>query len=280
MMKIWISFWLIAFSCPLYGWGTEGHELTCAIADAKLTPKARQFVKDTLSMGQFLDGNSDNDLASACLWADDAKYAKYAGTYESHFLNVPRSENKIEFSRDCAALDCIAVGIQRNLNYLAQTATSDRERARKAAALRFLGHFIGDLHQPLHVSNLEDWGGNKIKVSWFGKKSNLHKVWDVEVLERSGLSHPDNLDFFLRQEIDDHEFNVLRWMESSFKLARSSAYRNADGNIITTGETLNEAYFEKSKPVVIQQLLLAGHRLAYLINSLADSSLDPNILIN
>ena len=127
-------------------------------------------------MGQFLDGNSDNDLASACLWADDAKYAKYAGTYESHFLNVPRSENKIEFSRDCAALDCIAVGIQRNLNYLAQTATSDRERARKAAALRFLGHFIGDLHQPLHVSNLEDWGGNKIKVSWFGKKSNLHEV--------------------------------------------------------------------------------------------------------
>ena len=161
-----------------FAWGADGHRLICAMAEAKLTPEAKTMLSETLRMGEFLDNNANEDFPEACLWADKARHTTYKGSYEEHFINVPKSANTVDFARDCAAINCVATAIQKNLVYLSRDAQGKREKAHKAAALRFLAHFVGDLHQPLHVSNSEDWGGNKIKVNWYGKKANLHGIWD------------------------------------------------------------------------------------------------------
>lgn len=262
-----------------YAWGNEGHQLVCGLATQYLTAKAKRFVKQTLAWGQYIDGNGKDDFADACVWPDKAKYSTYKGSYEAHFLNVPKADDHINLARDCAALDCIAVGIQRSLVYLSRPADGRREKARKAAALRFLGHFIGDLHQPLHVSNEEDWGGNKIKVSWFGKSTNLHAIWDAGIIEHAGLKYPQGIEKLKALDVKIGSTNVLDWMRESFKLARNEAYIGTNGKPIRSGDKLGLAYYKRSEPIVMHQLAVAGVRLAYLINELVAGKLDTNILI-
>jgi hypothetical protein len=76
---------------------------------------------------------------------------------------------------------------KKALTYLSRPAGSNREKTRRAAALGFLGHFVGDLHHPLHISNASDWGGNKITVRWEGKETNLQALWDYGMLESIGI---------------------------------------------------------------------------------------------
>jgi hypothetical protein len=260
-------------------WGADGHRLICAMAEAKLTPEAKSMLSETLRMGKFLDNNADEDFPEACLWPDKARHTTHKGSYEEHFINVPKSEDSVDLARDCAALNCVATAIQRNLVYLSRDAQGKREKARKAAALRFLAHFVGDLHQPLHVGNGEDWGGNKIKVNWYGKKANLHGIWDYEILKKAGITYPDSLEYLQEIKPEDSASDVLAWIRTSFRLARDNAYKDTEGNLIASGDTLGDAYFERAKPIVMSQISLSSSRLAYLLNELAAGTLDTNILI-
>ena len=260
-------------------WGADGHRLICAMAEAKLTPEAKSMLSETLRMGKFLDNNADEDFPEACLWPDKARHTTHKGSYEEHFINVPKSEDSVDLARDCAALNCVATAIQRNLVYLSRDAQGKREKARKAAALRFLAHFVGDLHQPLHVGNGEDWGGNKIRVNWYGKKANLHGIWDYEILKKAGITYPDSLEYLQEIKPEDSASDVLAWIRTSFRLARNNAYKDTEGNLIASGDTLGDAYFERAKPIVMSQISLSSSRLAYLLNELAAGTLDTNILI-
>ena len=260
-------------------WGADGHRLICAMAEAKLTPEAKSMLSETLRMGKFLDNNADEDFPEACLWPDKARHTTHKGSYEEHFINVPKSEDSADLARDCAALNCVATAIQRNLVYLSRDAQGKREKARKAAALRFLAHFVGDLHQPLHVGNGEDWGGNKIKVNWYGKKANLHGIWDYEILKKAGITYPDSLEYLQEIKPENSAGDVLAWIRTSFRLARNNAYKDTEGNLIASGDTLGDAYFERAKPIVMSQISLSSSRLAYLLNELAAGTLDTNILI-
>jgi len=260
-------------------WGADGHRLICAMAEAKLTPEAKSMLSETLRMGKFLDNNADEDFPEACLWPDKARHTTHKGSYEEHFINVPKSEDSVDLARDCAALNCVATAIQRNLVYLSRDAQGKREKARKAAALRFLAHHVGDLHQPLHVGNGEDWGGNKIKVNWYGKKANLHGIWDYEILKKAGITYPDSLEYLQEIKPENSAGDVLAWIRTSFRLARNNAYKDTEGNLIASGDTLGDAYFERAKPIVMSQISLSSSRLAYLLNELAAGTLDTNILI-
>ena len=260
-------------------WGADGHRLICAMAEAKLTPEAKSMLSETLRMGKFLDNNADEDFPEACLWPDKARHTTHKGSYEEHFINVPKSEDSVDLARDCAALNCVATAIQRNLVYLSRDAQGKREKARKAAALRFLAHFVGDLHQPLHVGNGEDWGGNKIRVNWYGKKANLHGIWDYEILKKAGITYPDSLEYLQEIKPEDSSSDVLAWIRTSFRLARDNAYKDTEGNLIASGDTLGDDYFERAKPIVMSQISLSSSRLAYLLNELAAGTLDTNILI-
>ena len=260
-------------------WGADGHRLICAMAEAKLTPEAKSMLSETLRMGKFLDNNADEDFPEACLWPDKARHTTHKGSYEEHFINVPKSEDSVDLARDCAALNCVATAIQRNLVYLSRDAQGKREKARKAAALRFLAHFVGDLHQPLHVGNGEDWGGNKIRVNWYGKKANMHGIWDYEILKKAGITYPDSLEYLQEIKPENSAGDVLAWIRTSFRLARNNAYKDTEGNLIASGDTLGDAYFERAKPIVMSQISLSSSRLAYLLNELAAGTLDTNILI-
>lgn len=278
-MRVATTIALLLLSGQVLAWGADGHRLVCQLAYNGLSDDAKAFVAETLAMGEMLDGNGENDFAGACVWADEARNGDYRGTWEQHFINVPRHAQGINFARDCAAMDCIAVGLQRNLTYLSQMATGEREQARKAAALRFLGHFVGDLYQPLHVGHGEDRGGNRIRVRWFTEETNLHHVWDSGIMARANLRYPDSLPLLASAIAEEVPDNVLDAMANSFKLARSHAYPNIRGVPIRAEAELGEAYFERGKPVVIRQLATAGSHLAILIEGLVDGTLNTNILI-
>ena len=146
-------------------WSPSGHKIVCEIAWQKLTAAGKKLVKGVRSHAP--DGIAT--FAESCVWPDKAKRATHKGTYEYHFVNAPRGESKVVVARDCAAYDCVLVAIHRYGAYLQDEPSGKREKRRRANALRFLGHFVGDIHQPLHVGYGEDYGGNLITVRWFGK---------------------------------------------------------------------------------------------------------------
>ncbi len=267
---LFLLFALTALHCPpALAWGWEGHKLVCALAELQLSPAAKTMVDELLEDGATLKGGKV-DFAHACLWADDVKFSTRKDTYEHHFLNVPDDVSRIDLSRDCGSLSCILVGTQRALTYLAREPQGSRERERRAAALRYLGHYVGDLHQPLHVGNASDWGGNKIKVEWFGKSTNLHALWDYGMLETAGIKHPDSLRYLsdVRPRTKPDPV-LLNWLQESLTLARTNAYVDADGKEIRSGDKLGKAYLDINKHVAIERLLIGAARLADLLNRIA-----------
>lgn len=255
----------------VFAWSQQGHRLVCELAEKQLTARGHQFVESITAMGRHLDGETPS-FPEACLWPDEARYGNYRGSYEMHFINIPAGADEIDLGRDCAALDCIVAAIQRSLVYLSRPATSEREKARKAAALRFLGHFVGDLHQPLHVSHGEDWGGNRIKVTWFGEATNLHRVWDHHIVNRAGLEKIASLGALVP---DPGPTDILSWMHETFILARQKAYKGPDERKIVAGDELGQAYLHHARPVVASQLAKAGVRLGTLLNRLASGRMPP-----
>jgi hypothetical protein len=155
-------------------------------------------------------------------------------------------------------------------------------------ALLFLAHFVGDVHQPLHVGFAEDLGGNTINVKWTNANgstspSNLHKVWDSDILHRAGLtSLADGTQ--LNQEITTAEasawatFDLKSWAAESYLVARTKAYAQPDGSPVANNDTLGDTYFTAAAPVAREQLKKAGVRLATLINAAADGTLPMTML--
>ena len=125
-------------------WGRDGHEIVCDLAFRQLTPAGKNFLTKVR--------DDKRAFYKTCLWADQVRHTDFKGTYNYHFLNVAKDEDVLDFPRDCAARDCVTIAIQRYATIVATEPQSSRDEANRAAALRFLAHFVADLHQPLHVS--------------------------------------------------------------------------------------------------------------------------------
>lgn len=249
-------------------WGWDGHRLICAVATTQLTPAATAMVDQLLAEAGDLKEGVVN-FADACVWPDDVKYSTRKSTYEHHFINVPDDATVIDLDRDCAATNCIAIGVQQSLSYLYREPNGKRDVTRRAAALRFLGHYIGDLHQPLHVANASDWGGNKIKVSWLGGDTNIHAVWDYKMMDTMKIAYPDSIEWLASQSPANTDGRVIDWMNQSLALGRSHGYVHVDGSLIKSGDRLGMDYLNRNKPVLIQRLLESSARLASLLNAIA-----------
>jgi hypothetical protein len=283
-------------------WGNEGHRIVCQIAFERLTPKAKALVTAIFadrpsvndpfagctSCGDHKDDGRFMTFQEGCTWPDASRRDTFKDTYEFHFINVPRGATTLDLVRDCAALDCVLVGIQRNARYIATAPSSSaREKERRVLALRFLSHFVGDLHQPLHLGFIEDAGGNLITVQWdtgpatVPKK--LHEVWDTAVMQRAGIA-TDADGTVLNNQITAAElaawetFDITSWAQESFAFALSHAYRQPNGNPVIAGSVLGDDYFNAARPVVIERLKQAGVRLAHLINAAADGTLPTRLL--
>jgi hypothetical protein len=233
-------------------WFDLGHRMVASIAEQRLTPHTAEAVRD------ILDGQS---LADASVWADNIKQYRHDAD-PLHYVNIPLTATAYDSARDCPHGSCIIAAIASDRRVLANPSASPLDRAE---ALRFLIHFMGDLHQPLHVADNGDRGGNRRTVYLDGDSTNLHKVWDGEILEHQGVTAASYLDQ-LRREMDTMDLAALErgtivdWAMEGHRVAAEFAYR------LPRGGHLGESYIEASRPIVDHALIAAGVRLAKMLN--------------
>ena len=245
MRLIWL---LLVSASAAFGWGPAGHQVVALIAHNHLEP-------ETVAEIELLLGGQS--MAAVSTWADDVRSQpnwRHSGPW--HYVNIPDGQTyrKSKKARDGDVL----YAIERFRKNLEQRSNSPEKRA---DALRFLIHFVADLHQPLHVGRAEDRGGNLIELEWFGEPQNLHQVWDSGVMGRRGLS----VKKWVRDLDQANPEQAARWRRSGprdwaaeSQAVRAQVYRVGDGK-------LGRAYYEANLPVVRERLAQAGVRLAALL---------------
>jgi hypothetical protein len=248
-------------SLPAYAWGPEGHEVVALIATKHLTPKAQQAVKQLLGT---------QTLASVASFADVIRQSR-PETGQWHFVDILLTDKDYEPSRDCLETDdneittgdCVVEAVKHFSQVLGDTHQSKTTRA---TALKFLTHFVGDMHQPLHCADNHDRGGNQVSVTFFGAASNLHKVWDSGIIDKNGLKSAPfaaELDSGISASdiTDMQKGDVKDWVGQAHELAVTNAYRG-----IPNSHALGKVYLKRNLPVVKLQLTKGGLRLAKILN--------------
>jgi nuclease S1 len=256
---------VLGASGPSYAWGPKGHRIVAIVAEAHLTEAAKQGVRD------LLDSETDprvTSLPDAAIWPDLIK-ADRPETKPWHFVDVlisapGKPNNRYDQARDCAGEECIVPKIAALRATLKDSSASMADRLE---ALKFITHFIGDLHQPLHCADNHDRGGNDVNVKFFGKKMNLHSLWDTGVIEHAGLDEHsfasellDNLDATKIPALQAGK--VVDWTNASHALAKAHAYKLPTGSV----KLLGQAYYNANADTVDEQLTKAGLRLARILN--------------
>lgn len=243
---------------PAFGlaWGEEGHKITGEIAERYLSPRARDGVKKILG---------ERTLADVSTWADAVRtIPAYAYAKPLHYMDVKPGAEGPEMARDCKDGACVVGAIEKYSGVLRDSGAGRREREE---ALKFLVHFVGDLHQPLHVSRESDEGGNKIEVEFFGRNTNLHHVWDTSLLQHAKRNWRDYSESLIKTitRKDRREWRgskPLDWAGESYRYALESAYA------IPEDKRLGEEYFAKNLPVVEERLKQGGVRLSGVLNDI------------
>ncbi len=249
---------------PCLAWGAEGHRIVAAIAADNLTPAARAQV------GRLLDGNGKTAMMQVSTWADEIRRARLE-TAPWHFTDIPIRNSAYDPKRDCPLDQCSISQIQSEERALADRQLLDPIRAE---ALRFLIHFIGDLHQPLHSSNNDDRGGNDVRVASGDRHANLHAVWDVDVVRALG-NRPEDVAAQLETEIAPAQRRSWSagkpedWANEAHEIAQHEIYGPITGRGGTSGEiVLSPDYAQIERVIAAEQLKKAGLRLASVLNSI------------
>ncbi len=260
-----------AVPTPVAVWGPEGHRIVCEIAWQRLNDRGRALVRRLLGAG------ADTAFADACNWADDVRGTTHRYTTTYHYVNIPAGSAGLDLARDCADPErrCVTWAIARYAFVLADPAAGALPRTE---ALKFLGHFVGDLHQPLHAGRPGDRGGNDVLVQFFGigedggRPLSLHWTWDSKLLERTGLTWPGDARRLAAavapEEASAWEgFDVIAWTNESYRICEELVYALPAGNAI------GDPYYRLAAPIIRQRLVQGGVRLAYLINEAAAGAL-------
>ncbi|MFZ5862246.1 MAG: S1/P1 nuclease [Nitrospirota bacterium] len=248
---------------PAIAWGDKGHRIVAVIADSRLTPSAREGVRALIGPATLRD---------AATWADDIRRRR-PETKPWHYVDIPLDRDEYLPAKDCArprSGDCVVAAITR---FQRVVADRSRPRAERGEALRFLTHFVADLHQPLHAADHRDRGGNDVKVVFFGEALhpagrtpwNLHTVWDSGLIERRGVSvskYAQRLTRRIaRQSVDELTGgSVVDWALEAHQAAMDTAYR------LPPDRHLGDDYAERALPVIDDMLAKAGARLAQMLN--------------
>ena len=272
-------------------WGQIGHRVVGGVAERHLDKKVLKRVK------KIMKGKS---LSDATTWADEMRSnPNYGELKKSHYTSIEDGG-----SYKAKRLDDIIGMIEKLIKALKEEKNLDGYRnsilnnLSQKDQLSLLAHFVGDLHQPLHVGRASDWGGNRIRVRWFDKESNLHKVWDEEVIEHMKLSFSEIVSFIDYSEKANPGWIqgtprelILKAMNESFDL-RATVYEFRNkyierpvmmseqeifkkypaslGNKKSKGSpvSLKWNYNYRAVPIVRKRLLQAGLRLAAILNAI------------
>lgn len=244
--------WLLLCAPPALAWGSLGHRVVARLAEAQLSPRARAQVD------RLLDEQGARHLADIAVWADDLRDsnpALFKRTSRLHFVNFHSRDCLYDPPRDCRDGECAVAAIT---HYAAILGDRSRPDAQRAQALDFVVHFVADVHQPLHASSGDDFGGNDYQVRWHDRGSNLHRVWDSLMLDDAHLSAARYARLLADEQTPvDAGGTPAQWAEESCRIAR---------DVYPSTRTITTAYVERERPVAEQRLRQAGARLAGLLN--------------
>ena len=244
-------------------WGPLGHSIVAALAQKQLSPAAEAEVEHLLA------ADHTTRLADIASWPDQIQDnpsldALWKRTRRLHYINF-RGGPACDYvpPRDCRDGECVVGGLAHYVKILGDKTQPD---AARLEALKFVVHFVGDEHQPLHAGYRDDLGGNRYQVQFEGKGSNLHRVWDSGMLETRGLgwqAYARKLEaegpVALPPPIAPLDNPYAQWAEESCRIT-------AEPGFYPSGHTIGRAYVDAELPVAEKQLRIAGRRLAEVLN--------------
>lgn len=240
-----------ALNLNAFGWGATGHRAVGLIAERHLSPAVKKKLQ------KILRGES---LAMASTWMDDIRSdSTYDYTADWHWVTVENGKTYDESLKNPKG--DVIMTLERIISELKSKKLTAKQEIEH---IKMLIHLVGDIHQPLHVGCCDDAGGNRVKVKWFRDDSNLHRVWDSDMIDNTKLSYTElanSISMPAKEEIAKLQKTSVRdWAKESMTM-RKQVYAIGDGN-------LGYKYAYKNMDSAKHRVMLAGVRLAGILNSI------------
>lgn len=255
-----------------HAWAPLGHQLVGALAEQELTPEAKRAVTE------ILQGESTPTLAGVAAWADALRGLepeRFRSTSHWHYVSTPSGTCQLDRARDCPAGGCVVAAIEDQRKILLDRTRSTDERRE---ALKFVVHFVGDIHQPFHANNRGDQGGNRFQISLRTKLepeayardkyrdgvmgTNLHAIWDYYILASAELdlaAYANKLNATPLPSATKSGFDPEAWAAESCGLIDVE-------NLYPRRHKMTGRYLKRHRALAEQRTRVAGHRLALLLN--------------
>ena len=252
-----LAFLVLLAAAPAQAWGPQGHEIIALIALKELTPPARGQVTRLLGGPAMMVHDAN--------WADEIRDQR-RDTAAWHYVDIPLEASGYDARRDCRGQDCVVAQIEKDLRVLSNRRAGE---AARAEALRFLIHFVADVHQPLHAQDHDDKGGNQVRVTIGRYRANLHRVWDSEVVDALGADPAIEANVLARsitpaQRKSWASGTPAGWANEAHAIARDQIYPPLAGR---REVRLPRDYATRQAPVTRLLLAKAGVRLAFVLNT-------------
>jgi hypothetical protein len=308
-----LAFSILLSASPAHAWGCKGHETIALIAEKHLSPEAKEFVL-TLLKDNPVDpqlkrycGSAVNDaMGDASTWADDVRPERKNGPW--HYIDIPRGTQRGDgnLAPYCGKEGCVNEAISAQLAILKDKSADPTKRTE---ALRYIIHFVGDLHQPLHSTTNDDEGGNCVPLKYFRRKPrehnhgftpNLHSVWDSAIVDRDAEGadsheYADRLEETYAASFEQWQkagIHVEDWIWESHDYAEKNVYEpltpkvaieqpmpvhactddnNIGNRLLDEHIAVGEAYQDEAAPIAELRIAQAGIRLALILNDAAKS---------
>ena len=246
MIKILIVYFFL-FSFVL-GWGKTGHRITGKIAETYLTKNAKTQIKKLMG---------HHDLSRMSNWADEIKSdPNWKIANDWHWCTIPDGEL---YEKDKHS----GKAVEKVNDFISVLKNKKSKKEDKQIALKFLVHLIGDLHQPMHVGNGKDRGGNDIKLKWFNAPTNLHRIWDSDLINLQELSYSEYSDYLM---LNENRGKIRKWQGDDVLIYIHESRDMRTQCYDFSGENLKWEYFYKHKELLEKRLLQGGVRLSGELN--------------
>jgi hypothetical protein len=298
---------------PAHAWGCKGHETVALIAEKHLSPEAREFVLGLLKdnpidpqLKRYCGSAVNDPMGEASTWADDVRPERKNGPW--HYIDIPRGVSRDggdgNLAPYCGKEGCVNEAIAMQLAILKNKSA---EPVKRAEALRYIIHFVGDLHQPLHSTTNDDEGGNCVPLKYFRRKPrehnhgftpNLHSVWDSAIIERDAEGadsheYAERLEETYASSFEQWQkagIHVDDWIWESHDYAEKNVYQpltpkvgieqpvpvhactddnNIGSRMMEEHIDAGEPYQDQAAPIAELRLAQAGIRLALILNDVA-----------
>ena len=254
--SVLITVFIVANHGLVFAWGAQCQKVIGYIAELNLSPEAKKYIVKEFNI---------NNLADVAIWADIIR-KKRKNERPWHYTNIKEGEWVYVRERDCPDSNCLVEKIKIFSKIVSDNHTLFIERR---DALKYLVHFVGDVHQPLHLGNLKDRGGGRIRLFNSGKNVSLHYLWDGGLIDWEKENLVEYAAHLNSRVLDSEKSEWLspkinEWANESRSLALKYAYSLEEGK-------LSKKYIKRGIEILNQRMVQAGVRLAGLLNQLFHS---------